>query len=101
MQATRPRRKPYEVVRESNPLGLTERELQAVAALVAHGSDKKVALALGVTTSNAARLLVSAQRRMNVTSRVQAALKYDRMRRGGAWITNTNSSTAQSGGHHG
>lgn len=70
--------KAYENQRAANPFGLTDRQVQAVRALVKHGSDKGVADELGNKKGNAARLLVGAQRAMGVKTRVHLALKWER-----------------------
>lgn len=69
--------------RTRNPLGLTDRQAEAVALLVQHGGDKPVAAAMGITKTAAARLLVAAQRAAQVSTRVQLALAWDRLHRSG------------------
>ena len=59
-----------------NPFGLTDRQAEAVEALVKHGTDKGVAAELGNTKHNASRLLLQAQRAAGVTNRVHLALKW-------------------------
>lgn len=64
--------------RSRQPFGLTDRQVEAVRALVKHGNDKGVASALGNTTHNASRLLLAAQKAMGVQTRVHLALKWER-----------------------
>lgn len=70
--------KPGDREKARNPFGLTDRQVQAVRALVEHGCDKGVANVLGNKRGNAARLLVGAQRAMGVKTRVHLALKWER-----------------------
>ena len=64
--------------RKTNPFGLTDRQAQAVAALVRLGTDKAVAQSLKIDPRAAATLLRHAQRDMGAKSRVQMALMWDR-----------------------
>ncbi len=67
-------------VRAGNPFGLTDRQVEAVRALVKHGNNKLVARALDIDLSGANRLLAEAQRTMEVTNRVHLALKWKERR---------------------
>lgn len=70
--------KPRDLEKARNPFGLTDRQVEAVRALVKHGNDKGVASALGNAPHNASRLLLAAQKAMGVQTRVHLALKWER-----------------------
>jgi DNA-binding CsgD family transcriptional regulator len=66
-----------------NPWGLTRRECEVMMAIVEHGSSKATAKALGVAISFIEAKGASARRKMNLESRVQAAVAWDRWARDG------------------
>lgn len=61
-----------------NPWGLTKREGEALSALIEHGSSKASGTALGVTDKTIEALVTVAKRRMNLATRVQAVVLWDR-----------------------
>jgi DNA-binding NarL/FixJ family response regulator len=76
--------------RKSNQFGLTDRQVDAVSALVRLGEDKLVARELGVTVKCISTLLRQAQDTMAVRSRVHLALKWDRrMKEVGVQVPNS------------
>lgn len=71
----------WKAQRERTPLGLTQKQADAVALLVELGTDKAVAARLGVSKASADRRLREAQRTVGAVSRVHLALAWDRAHR--------------------
>jgi DNA-binding NarL/FixJ family response regulator len=64
--------------RKTNQFGLTDRQTQAVSALVRLGCDKLVAREFGVSVKTVSTLIRGAQRAMGVRTRIHMAVKWDR-----------------------
>lgn len=67
-----------------NPWELTERQCQAVEALVRTGCNNEVCAELGIGIVTVTNLLSRACRKVGVKNRVQLALVYDRWKAGRA-----------------
>jgi hypothetical protein len=65
-----------------NPWGLTQRESDAVSALVKHRDIPAAGKAIGVSYSQVTSLIASAKRRMNVKGIIALVLEWDRWARG-------------------
>lgn len=63
---------------------LTFRECQALDELIAHGCNKTAAKQIGVSVRTLELHLCNAYRKLDVVNRIQAALVWDRFKRGQA-----------------
>lgn len=63
-----------------SPHGLTFRQCQAMSALVRLFTTKKIAAELRIDPKNVDRLIREAMKKLGATSRIEAALLWDRMK---------------------
>jgi NTP pyrophosphatase (non-canonical NTP hydrolase)/DNA-binding CsgD family transcriptional regulator len=61
-----------------SPWGLTEAQVRTLAAVIAHGSNKGAATALGISVSAIEANLKRARKRMGVRHPLQALIEFDR-----------------------
>lgn len=68
----------------SNPWNLTEREIEALSALVETGCQKVVANRLGVGKARVSRIVGAASKRMGERNHLRALIEWDRWDRKGS-----------------
>jgi predicted DNA-binding protein (UPF0251 family) len=66
----------------SNPWNLTPALIDAMEAVIEHGSDKLAARAIGVEQNTVCARMSAARQKMGERHRLQAVLAYDRWKRG-------------------
>jgi DNA-binding CsgD family transcriptional regulator len=69
-----------------NPWGLTQRECDALAALVSHRDIQAAGKAIGVSYSQVTSLIANAKKRMKASGLIDLVLEWDRWTRDGEFM---------------